>query len=268
MPDANTAFVGSIPENYDRYLGPLFFEAYARDLANRVPLGPATRVLEIASGTGIVTRLLQERLPAGASLVATDLNEAMIEYARPRIPAHSRVTWQTADGTSLPFPDQSFDVVVCQFGVMFFPDKVAGAREAYRVLRPGGRWLFNVWDSMESNPISSIGDRLVTEFFPANPPDFFKIPWGFHDRKALQALPREAGFTRVRHDVLTREVTAPSARDLARGMLEGSPMATAIRERGGDFEVMGVALAARLAAAFGDHPLRAPEQAIVITADK
>lgn len=158
------------PANYDRYLGPLFFHHYADDLAARLPVTPGMRVLETACGTGIVTERLAARLAGHGSLVATDLNEAMFAHGRTRIQRASRVEWRQADATSLPFPDRSFDAVVCQFGLMFYPDKAAGVREALRALKPGGLYLFNVWDRLDRNPVARITHETVATFFEKDAP--------------------------------------------------------------------------------------------------
>src|SRR5579871_3012591 len=149
MRTGDQVFAGSIPENYDRYVTPLIFEPYAADLAERAAALAPRAVLETAAGTGVVTRALAPRLPHGARYVATDLNQPMIDYAASRQPAGARIEWGQADALALPFEDGAFDLVCCQFGVMFFPDRIAGYREARRVLRPGGRFLFNVWDRIE-----------------------------------------------------------------------------------------------------------------------
>jgi len=154
---ADTVFSGSIPALYDKYLGPLIFEPYAEDLAQRLSTLDAARVLEAAAGTGIVTRALLHALPGSVAIVATDLNQPMVDHAAAQV-SSGRVTWQKADAQSLPFPDSVFDAVVCQFGVMFFPDKRQAYREARRVLKPGGRFIFNVWDKLEyihRNPVEA-----------------------------------------------------------------------------------------------------------------
>src|SRR5689334_7963313 len=143
MAQSDTVFAGSIPALYDRYLGPLIFEPYAADLADRVASAAAGRVLETAAGTGVLTRALASVLPGASEIVATDLNQPMLDFAAAR-PGVERVRWQRADALALPFPERSFDAVVCQFGAMFFPDKVTGYREALRVLRPGGRFVCSV----------------------------------------------------------------------------------------------------------------------------
>src|SRR5262245_39325799 len=164
MADQHVAFVGSVPANYDRYLGSIFFHAFADDLVARLTVKPGMRVLEIACGTGIVTERLARRLAGTGSLVATDLNEPMLAYARGRGFADTGVTWRPADGPALPFDDDSFDAVVCEFGLMFFPDKARGVREAWRVLRPGGQYLFNVWDAIAHNPVARITHETVATF--------------------------------------------------------------------------------------------------------
>jgi SAM-dependent methyltransferase len=122
MTKVDTVFAGSIPAIYDNYLGPLIFEPYAQDLANRLSALHPERVLETAAGTGIVTRALLRSLSGGAGIVATDLNQPMLDHAAKQV-SSSRLSWQKADAQALPFPDATFDAVVCQFGVMFFPDK-------------------------------------------------------------------------------------------------------------------------------------------------
>ena len=165
MTDEHTAFVGDVAGNYDRYLGPVLFQVYADDLARRLPVKPDMRVLETACGTGILTRRLLDRMRGLGSLVATDLNEAMIAHARAHVTAEpGLLEWQTADATKLPFPDGSFVAVVCQFGLMFFPDEAAGIREVFRVLKAGGRYLFNVWDAMAYDPAQRIAHEVATTF--------------------------------------------------------------------------------------------------------
>src|SRR5215468_3705111 len=173
-------FAGSIPEIYDRYLVPLIFEPYALELAERVAGHQPQRVLETAAGTGVLTRAMAARLPQ-ALIVATDLNQPMLDHAARRL-AGSGIDWRPADALALPFEDRSFDVVTCQFGAMFFPDKVKGFGEARRVLKPGGRFLFNVWDRISENEFADVVTQSLADLFPHDPPRFLaRTPHGHHD---------------------------------------------------------------------------------------
>jgi ubiquinone/menaquinone biosynthesis C-methylase UbiE len=271
---ADARFVDSVPEIYDRYLGPLFFGQFARDLATRLTASerPVTRVLEIAAGTGILTEELARLLPAEATIVATDLNPPMLAVAQKRLQTHAtgaRVEWQDADATSLPFPDSAFEAAVCQFGCMFFPDKARAASETYRVLSPGGRWLFNVWDSLEENPIARIADETITSYFSDDPPQFYKVPFSMHEAESTRELVAGAGFSDVTVIPLRFTAEAPSARHAAIGLVRGNPVLAAIEERGtvGADEIIE-AIAAALAHELGDRPLRAPMSAYVVSGRK
>ena len=267
MTDPNARFEGSIPENYDRYLGPVLFEPYARDLARRVQATEKTRLLEVACGTGIVTRHLRERLPAGARFVATDLNPPMLDLARRKLEGVRGIEWQPADACALPFPDGSFDVLVCQFGLMFVPDKAAALREARRVLAPGGTFLFSVWDSLERNVFAKQGHETIAGFFPDNPPTFYQVPFSLHRTDILAEMLAQAGFADVRVDAVSLHGESPSWRDLARGLVEGNPVGNAIRERGAiDADEVIETVARVLAGEFGDQPVRIPLHAFVLTA--
>src|SRR5437868_10383104 len=197
MPTDNTAFVGSIPENYDRYLGPTLFEPYAADLVARVDVPDSSAVLELACGTGIVTRRLRDRLAASTNLVATDLNEAMMNYASRKFKDGENVEWKQADATELPFSERSFDAVLCQFGLMFVPDKGKALREAHRVTKPGGKFVFNVWDAIEQNDFPRIAHETIAKFFDDNPPDFYQIPFSLHDPSVIESLLTDAGFKEI-----------------------------------------------------------------------
>src|SRR3954452_980695 len=183
--ETDRQFAGSIPETYDRYLGPLLFEPYARDLAARLAdLAPA-RLLETAAGTGVGTRALARALPAGTNIVATALNRPMLALAAARMET-AEVTWQQADALALPFDDGAFDAVACQFGAMFFPNRAAAYREAGRVLRGGGRFVLNVWGRIESNELAQLVDGAVAAQFPEDPPRFLaRVPHGYHDADAI-----------------------------------------------------------------------------------
>jgi SAM-dependent methyltransferase len=266
--DRNAAFVGDIPANYDRYLGPILFHQFADDLAGRVHVTLGMRILETACGTGIVTRRLLERLRGQGSIVATDLNEAMLEHGHAHIQADpARIAWQTADATKLPFPDGSFDAVVCQFGLMFFPDRAAGVHEAFRVLKPGGRYLFNVWDALARNPIQRIAHETAGGFFPADPPTFYLVPSSLHDPEPVRALLAQAGFDQIEVTRLEKTGTSPSAADAATGLIEGNPILGAIMERRPEaLADIKRATAAAVAAELGDPPARIPLHAIVFSA--
>src|SRR5258706_2688269 len=181
LPDSDKVFSGSVPKIYETYLVPLIFQPYADDLAKRVAArSTIKRVLEIAAGTGVVTRAMSTAFRGDASIVATDLNQAMLDQAE-AIGTRQPVEWRQADAMQLLFPDGSFDAVVCQFGVMFFPDKAKAFAEARRVLRPGGVFLFNVWDQISENEFADVVTTSLESLFPADPPRFLsRTPHGYH----------------------------------------------------------------------------------------
>ena len=209
MSATDAAFAGSIPALYEQYLGSLLFQPYAEVMASRLNDLTQGRVLETAAGTGIVTRALAKALPREVEIVATDLNQAMLDLASGKLQAPN-VRWQQADAQALPFDDASFDAVVCQFGVMFFPDKQAGYREALRVLKPGGRFLFNVWDSLDRNEVSRIISEAAGKAFPNDPPRFVeRVPFGYFDPDRIRGEVQQAGFENVEIDVVEKVSTAP-----------------------------------------------------------
>ena len=266
MVEKHAVFDGSIPEYYDRHLGPMFFEPYAQDLAGRVQVPAGGTVLEVACGTGRVTRLLRERLPESIRLTATDLNDAMLDYARRQFPEGPGITWRQADAAALPFPDGSFDAVVCQFGYMFVPDKETAMREARRVLRSGGSLLFNVWDRIEENQIARTAHETIASFFPEDPPQFYSVPFGFHDTDRIRSMLESAGFRDVRIESISYETRSPSARDASLGLIRGNPVATDIRDRATvPIETVIDAVERNIRERFGDPP-RARKRAHVIEA--
>ena len=267
MTKVDTVFSGSIPSLYDRYLGPLIFEPYAEDLANRLSALNPKRVLEMAAGTGIVTRALLRSLPQSVSIVATDLNQPMLDHAAERV-SSERVSLHKADAQSLPFPDHSFDAVVCQFGVMFFPDKPKAYREARRVLKPGGYFIFSVWDRLEYNEFAELTVAAVAELFPDDPPGFLaRTPHGYHDQHAIIADVRGAGFGSVTSETVTRRSRAPTCRDPAIGFCQGSPLRNELEARGAARLTEATdAAAVRIAAGLGAGPVDGMIQAHVITA--
>ena len=267
MKEEHAAFTGSVPENYDRYLGPVLFEPYARDLAVRVDVGEGARVLELACGTGILTRLLRERLPRGARLTATDLNEAMIDYAARKFSHDGEVEWRQADAADLPFDDESFDAVACQFGFMFVPDKAKAFGEARRVLKPGGSLIFNVWDALGRNDLAHVAHTTISKFFESDPPTFYQVPFSLHDPEAVTSLLTSAGFKGIKSTPLALPSVSPSAEEVARGLVKGNPVIMAIRERmPSDVEKIEAAVAEAVAARCGDRPVEGEMRAFVFTA--
>ena len=189
-------------------------------------------VLEIACGTGIVTRQLRDAFPASTEIVATDLNPDMFEFAKPKFEDDENVRWQQADASALPFPDASFEAVVCQFGFMFVPDKGTAMREGYRVLSRDGLFLFNVWDSFDANPFAEIAHSTITSFFDHDPPNFYQIPFSLYDSKLVRELLQNAGFERVESFSEEKPCRSSSAKEFATGLVRGNPVGTEATERG------------------------------------
>jgi ubiquinone/menaquinone biosynthesis C-methylase UbiE len=260
-------FDGEIPRNYDDNLGPVLFDPYADDLSHRVAASGLQDVLEMACGTGILTRQLLKNLPPATRIVATDLSVDMVDYARRKLGPSERVEWRHGDAMQLPFPNASFDAVVCQFGWMFMPDKTVAAREVLRVLRPGGTFWFNVWDSLSQNDLPRVVQAALEERFPVDPPQFLPFAFGYHRRHIITAALEAAGFSRVSLvEVAKRGTTAP-VRQVATGLLTGTPLRFALQERGSlnPSELID-SIAARLAKEFGDPPTTAGLLALVVTA--
>lgn len=214
MVASDRVFAGSIPEIYGRLMVPLLFDAYAHHLADWVARVEPSDVLETAAGTGALTRAMASRLPADARIVATDLNQPMLDRAAAMTPGDDRIRWRQADALALPFDDHCFDVVACQFGVMFFPDKVQGYREARRVLRPRGTFLFNVWDRLSENAFVTVVSATLARLFPADPPTFMeRLPHGYHDLTAIRAHLEAAGFSSIETETIGHSRNAARRRD-------------------------------------------------------
>ncbi len=264
---SDAAFVGSVPQFYDRFLGPALFAPYAADMARRLAdvTGP---VLEVAAGTGIVTAALDRTLPASARIIATDLNAAMLEQAQGKGGWSGRVAWQTADGQALPFEAGAFEAVVCQFGVMFFPDRAAGFGEARRVLRAGGRYVFNVWDSLAHNVDARITQDTVAALFPSDPPGFLaRTPFGYSDRDRIRSDLTAAGFDDIAIEAVPLNGRAESAAVVAQGYCQGSPLSAEIDRHGPKAVARATAAVTEaLRARFGEGAFDTELQALVVTA--
>ena len=263
----DTVFAGSVPAVYEQYLVPLIFQPYADDIARRVAALRPSQVLEIAAGTGVVTRAMASTLLADVSIVATDLNQAMLDHASARGTSRP-VEWRQADAMHLPFDDEAFDAVVCQFGAMFFPDKGSAFAETRRVLRPGGVFLFNAWDRIEENEVPHIVTMALEPVFPDDPPRFMaRVPHGYHDRDVIARDLAAGGFDLPpRIDTLAVPSHAASARDAAVAFCQGTPLRNEIEARDPFALERATDAATRaLQARFGDGPVDATIRAHVVT---
>lgn len=259
-------FAGSIPKIYDEYLVPLIFESYAADLASRVDVHDSGRLLEIAAGTGVVTRALTSTLPTGISIIATDLNPAMIEHAA--LAGTTRpVEWRQADAMRLPFEDATFDCVVCQFGAMFFPDKPRAYSEIRRVLRSGGEFLFSVWDRIEENEFAEVVTRTLALTYPDSPPEFLRrTPHGYYDKQQIERDIWAAGFSAAPAiDTVAARSQAASARIAAIAYCQGTPLRNEIEERRGRLDEVTALATAALEKCFGKGGVDGKIQAHIIS---
>lgn len=268
MAESDKVFAGSIPKFYDTLMVPLIFEAYAADMAERVAASSPGAVLETAAGSGVVARALAPKLGADARYVVTDLNQPMLDYAATRQGADSRIEWRQADALHLPFDDASFDVVCCQFGAMFFPDRIAGYAEARRVLRPGGRFLFNVWDRIEENAFADEVTQAVAAVFPHDPPQFLaRTPHGYHDTARIREDLSRAGFTGIEIETREEVSRSPLAREVATAYCQGTPLRSEIEARDAGLLQRATDRAAEaIASRHGEGPVAGKIQAHVIVA--
>jgi SAM-dependent methyltransferase len=267
MSDSDNVFAGSIPKLYDEYLVPLIFEPYAVDLVNRLRSHSLSRVLEIAAGTGVVTRKLASELSESVSIVATDLNQAMLDQAS-AVGTNRIVEWHQADAMELPFRDEEFDAVVCQFGVMFFPDKSKAFSEARRVLKPGSIFIFSVWDRIAENEFADTVTNALESIFPENPPRFLaRTPHGYYDRTTIEQDLVSGGFRKSAQIVkVTARSRAKSPRVPAIAYCQATPLRNEIEARaalrlGEATDVAANAIAAR----FGLQVVEGKIQAYVVS---
>ena len=268
MSGTDKVFSGSIPQNYDRYLVPLIFESFAEDIARRVARISPGAVLETAAGSGVVTRALAPMLSPDTSYTVTDLNQPMLDYAAARQAADNRISWRQADAQALPFEDASFDLVCCQFGVMFFPDCPLGYREAKRVLKRGGSFLFSVWDRIEENVFANDVTNALAEVFPDDPPRFLaRTPHGYHDTARIRRDLEQAGFSSVTIETRAEQSRAPSPRHPAIAYCQGTPLRNEIEARdAGKLEAATSHATSAIAARHGSGEVVAKIQAHIIVA--
>jgi ubiquinone/menaquinone biosynthesis C-methylase UbiE len=230
--ESDKVFAGSIPKIYETHLVPLIFEEFASDMVDRLKSRDLTKVLEIAAGTGVVTRKMAADLPRDISITATDLNQAMLDHAAEAGTARD-VEWRQADAIQLPFSNETFDAVVCQFGVMFFPDRAAAYSEALRVLKPGGLFLFNAWDRIQENEFPYVIEQALAEFFPDDPPRFLsRTPYGYYDHRSIKQDLQNAGFRNPPHiERVTFQSKANDPLWPAVAFCQGTPLRAEIEQR-------------------------------------
>jgi SAM-dependent methyltransferase len=269
-PHGDIIFTGSIPKLYETYSVPMIFEPYAADLVSRLASRSLSRVLEIAAGTGVVTRVLASTLPESVSIIATDLNEAMLEQAESTGTSRP-VEWRQADAMSLPFPDATFDAVICQFGVMFFPDKAKAFAETRRVLRPGGVFVFNVWDRIEENEFADTVTTALESLFPDDPPRFHaRVPHGYYSQATIEGDLAGGGFiVPPEFTTVAKRSEARSPRIPAMAYCQGTPLRNEIEER--DASLLGdatVVATKAIAERFGTGEISGKIQAHIVSVAK
>lgn len=261
-------FAGSIPQHYDDYLGPFLFEPYAVDLLERTDLSAVKNILEMACGTGRVTKHLAENLPEGTQLTATDLKQDMITVAQQRI-SSPRVKWETADMTDLPYQDDLFDLVVSQYGIMLVPDQLKALTEAYRVLQKDGKLVFTVWGNVNDNPVWDICARVVNSFFEDHPLDLYAGPFSMHDQQATLDLLTKAGFTTAKVESVTKTGHTDSAATAAKGFIQGLPIFMIIKQKNPALlPKIEEALEKEFIHQLGDQPFQSPLHAWLFEAHK
>lgn len=263
---AITTFTGSVPQNYDAYLGPFLFEPYAIDIAQRISQKGFQNVLEIACGTGRVTNHLLQVLDNSAHVTATDLNKEMLQVAQEKI-SDERISWMVADALDLPFDNEVFDLVVCQFGVMFFPDKQKAFQNVHRVLKNGGQYIFNVWDDVKYNDATLMTQDVMQEVLQKDAPDFLKKgPFSYFDQKQIENDLSSAGFTNIKFEVVEKMGIAATSDNVIKGLLEGSPLANYLQESHAPVDIIKEKLKTSLEEKYGKQNLTIPMQAIVCSA--
>lgn len=266
MSDTHASFTGSIPQYYDNCLGPAWFDAFGDDLAQRLPREPTGDVLEIACGTGLVTRWVRENLDKRVRLIATDLSAAMLNYGRQKLSDYHGIEWREADATSLPFDNDQFGAVVCAFGVMFVPDKRKVFNEIHRVLKEDGLFLFNVWDRIELNPCSAANAEVIEALFPGDEELRFGTPYEMHDPEMLRSLLSETGFREERIETKRVEVHNVSARSVANGQIRGTPRSLLLQKHGVSLDDIVDKVTDGLIKIGGADPLCTWAQAVVVEA--
>jgi SAM-dependent methyltransferase len=268
MAESDKVFVGSIPKFYDSLMVPLIFEDYAVDLAELVAASSPESVLETAAGSGVVTRVLAPKLSADARYVVTDLNQPMLDYAAIRQTPDNRIEWRQANALDLPFEEASFDVVCCQFGAMFFSNRITGYAEARRVLKSSGRFVFSVWDRIEENAFADDVTSALAAVFPHDPPQFLaRTPHGYHDIALIRTELNCAGFADIHIETHQKVSRAPSARDVATAYCQGTPLRNEIEARDASLLQFATDRATEaIASRHGEGPVAGKIQAHVIVA--
>jgi SAM-dependent methyltransferase len=260
---ASATFTG--PAYYDDCLGPLLLEPFAADLARRLPQHPSGDVLEIACGTGRVTRSLRERLSPSVRLVATDVSSAMLDYAQAKLGARQDIEWRQADAMKLPFADKEFAAVVCGFGIMFMPDRQAALMEARRVLKEGGILLFNVWDDIDENPLALANTKVLEALFPGDPEVNYRFPYEMGDPGLLRELLVAAGFAQARIETKRISIVGADPKSIATGQIRGTARATMIEQQGISLAAVVDKVADAIAIA-GGNPYNGQAQAVIVIA--
>lgn len=268
MAEPQNGYRESAAELYEHLLVPLLFRPHAHVLVSRIEGIMTGDLLEIAAGTGALTRELCKVMPAIGRIVASDLDQTMLDQAM-AMPDAGRVTWRQADAMALPFDDRSFDAVVCQFGVMFFPNKVAAFREAFRVLKPGGRLLFSVWDKMEANVLNQMYQDILDRMFPADAPGRMRVPFSYNDPDTIKHDLRDAGFGKTGIEIVPEWYGSMSAREAAHALVQGHSVRMEIEARGPDYLGKAAeALAQAVADRFGEGPVKIPNRAMIVHAER
>lgn len=253
---------------YDHFLGPLFFEPYAIEVAKRIDPSPVSIALEIAAGTGRVTRHIRECIAASAKLIASDVSEEMLAEAKKKL-SHLDIDWQNIDAQQLPFKDNSIDLVVCCFGYMFVPDKTKAFAEAYRVLRPGGVLLFTTWDKLEYNAVSYICRSLAEKYLKGPLPGSYDLAVSMSDEAVIRPLLEEAGYSKIFIEKVAQFLTCPTAKEAATGLVDGGFIFKEIRQHNPEWmHEIKIGLEKELSEKFGVAPMIAPMSAVISQAWK